>query len=301
MSNQGSINISSSNVSGNCDLKCAYNYYYSDSSLTVTNTGISISFPYDNGNTSPVIYNQQKYTVQNVQIYCPSVNIYNGQQAAGEIIVTHVAQQGGNNLYVCVPFTSSSSGTSATNLLTQLITDVSTSAPTEGENANININGFTLQSIIPKNPYYNFTSTSSQFNGDFVVFDISNAIPISQQTLTTLGNIIDPFNLQISGDALFYNSNGPTTSASGVEDDGIYISCQPTGVSEEKVNVTLSNPITNDLQDVFQNPTVLKAIQIIIGCLLFIIIFFILNFVINFITGSNVKIPSFMQNKSQNQ
>jgi len=299
MSNQGSINISSSNVTGKCDLKCAYNYYYSDSSLTVTNTGISISFPYDNGNTSPVIYNQQKYTVQNVQIYCPSVNIYDGQQAAGEIIVTHIPQQGGNNLYVCVPFIGSTSSTTATNLLTQLITDVSTSAPTEGENANININGFTLQNIIPKNPYYNFTSTSSQFNGDFVVFDISNAIPINQQTLTTLGNIIDPFNLQISGEALFYNSNGPTTSSSGVEDDGIYISCQPTGASEEQVSVTMNNPITNDLQDVFKNPAVLLAFQIIIGCLLFIIIFFILNFVINFITGSNVKIPSFMQNKQQ--
>ena len=301
MSNQGSINISSSNVTGNCHLKCSYNYYYSDSSLTVTNSGVLIGFPYDNGNTSPVIYNQQKYTVKTVQILCPSLNIYNGQQAAGEIIVIHNSQQGGNYLNVCVPFIASTSSTTATNLLTQLITDVSTSAPTEGENVNINMNGFTLQNIIPKKPYYNFASTSPNIPGDFIVFDISNAIPINQQTLTTLGNIIEPFNLQISGDSLFYNSKGPTTSASGVEDDGIYISCQPTGASEEQVSVTMNNPITNDLSDILKTPGLLLALEIIICCILFIIIFYILNLVINFITGSNVKIPSFMQNSSQNQ
>ena len=299
MSNPESINISSSTVTGKCDLKCAYNFNYSDSAIAATNTGISISFPYDTSNSSPVIYNQQPYNVQNVQIYCPSINIYNGSQAAGEIIITHTPVQGGDNLFVCVPFINSTSATTASNLLTQLITDMATSAPTEGETANININGFTLQSIVPTTPYYSFISTSSQFSGDFIVFDINNAIPIGQNTLTTLGNIIDPFNIIISGNNLFYNSNGPTTSSSGADNDGIYISCQPTGASEEEVNVITTNPITNDLmKNIFNNPTALLVFQVIIGCILFIIIFFILNFLMNIITGDGIKIPGFLKQKT---
>ena len=67
MSNQN-INISQQNVTGPCDLKCAYSFTYQESTLTAKNNGSFIMLSYDNGSVPPVLYNNQKYTVTNILI-----------------------------------------------------------------------------------------------------------------------------------------------------------------------------------------------------------------------------------------
>ena len=62
------INITTENIKGVCDLKCAYNFTYPESSLTATNDGVMISLTPDNSNTSPVVYNTQKYNVSKITI-----------------------------------------------------------------------------------------------------------------------------------------------------------------------------------------------------------------------------------------
>ena len=49
------INISTSNVAGNCDYKCSYNFKYSESSSTARNAGSMIVLTYDSTNSSSII------------------------------------------------------------------------------------------------------------------------------------------------------------------------------------------------------------------------------------------------------
>jgi len=291
------INISPQNVSGKCDLKCAYNFKYKDSNSTAKNQGVLINLTYDN-ETPPVLYNAHKYNVSNISISCPSVHIFNGASAAGEILIEHSPTNGGNILTVCIPFFLSNETSSASNLITEIIQIVSSNAPSQGESVNLNISDFNLQTIVPKKPFYSYTAIGGK--NDYIVFDIMDAIPLSNDTVTTLSQIIKPFPIPTPGNALFYNSTGPNHEAIG---DGIYISCQPTGSSEEETAVTTTTTSTSTTtNDLWDNPTVQLIFKILIGCILFISICLIFNFLYSLIiNGKMPEIPSvssFMNKKS---
>ena len=287
------INISKQNISGKCDLKCSYNFKYSETNLTAKNNGILISLSPDTENIPPVTYNNQKYNVSKIAISIPSIHIFNGATAAAEILIEHIPVKGGSQLIVCVPIISSSESSTASNLITEVIQSVSSNAPASGETTNLAINGFTLQDIVPKKPFYSYTSTSD--NADYIVFDITNAIGLSSSTLTTLQQIIKPFPVPTPGGQLFFNSSGPNTTSIG---DGIYISCQPTGSSDEETAVEYDKNVTTyDFTDLTNNPTVKLIFQIIIGCLLFIVIFMAVSYGYSYIVNGETKMPTLEQLK----
>ena len=219
------INISKQNISGKCDLKCTYNFKYTETNLTAQNFGSLIILKPDSSKIPPVTYNQQKYNVASILLISPSVHIFNGSTCAAELWIEHTSVQGGSNLLVSIPIIASSDSSTASNLITEVIQGVSSNAPANGETTNLNISGFTLQSIVPNKPFYSYTSN----NADIIVFDITNAIGLSSSTITTLQKIIKPFPIPTPGDKLFFNSSGPNTTKVG---EGIYISCKPTGSSE---------------------------------------------------------------------
>lgn len=263
------INISKQNISGKCDLKCSYNFKYSETNLTAKNYGGLIILTPDAAKIPPVTYNQQKYNVNNIILVSPSIHTFNGSTSAAELIVEHNPVQGGSQLDVAIPIVSSSNASTASNLITEIIQSVSSNAPASGETANLSISGFTLQNIVPNKPFYSYTSTND--NSDFIVFDITNAIGLSSSTITTLQKIIKPFPITTPGNKLFFNASGPNTTKIG---EGIYISCKPTGSSSEETAVTYDKmPSTYDFSNISNNPTFKTIIQIIIGCLLFIAIF----------------------------
>ena len=231
MSNQ-KINISAKNITGKCDLKCSYAFKYSESNLTAKNDGVVISITYDSTSVPPVIYNAEKYNVSKIMITSPSLHIFNDNSMPGEIIVEHIPVKGGNNLNVCLPFTSSSESSTGSDLITQVIQTVATNAPSEGDSTNLNISNFNLQNIIPRKPFFAYSTK----HYDYIVFGELNAIPLSSSTITTLQQIIKPFPLPMPNAPLFYNSKGPI---SGLQiGDGLYISCQPTGSSDEETEVS---------------------------------------------------------------
>ena len=118
-----------------------------------------------------------------------------------------------------------------------------------------------------------------------------SAIPLSSNTLTTLGQIIKPFPLPTIGNSLFFNSSGPNSS--GNVGDGIYISCKPTGSSEEETTVEYSkNTPSYDLSNMMNSPIASLIIQIIIGCILFVIVFLMFNYIYSWITTGATKLPS---------
>jgi len=273
-SNSQNINISLQNVQGKCDLKCAYSYKYQESNITAKNNGIMISLTYENTSTPPVIYNEQKYNVSNIMIVCPSIHTFNNQQSAAEIIIEHSPVLGGPLLNVGIPIISSNESSEASTFISEIIQTVSTNAPVEGESTNLNISGFTLDKIIPKKPFFNYSDNS---NTNWVVFGIIEAIPLSSSILKTLSQIIKPYSLATPGNGLFLNSKGPTNGTN--IGDGIYISCQPTGSSKEEMAVSYNkNTSNNNISSLFNNSNILLLFQILLGCILFIIIFLVLNY-----------------------
>ena len=143
--NNTSINISRQNVTAICDLKCAYNFKYPETSLTANNQGVFIIFSFDKSNTPPVVYNQQKYNVDTMMLVAPSIHIFNDATTSAELLITHTPVLGGNQLAVCVPINQSSDSSAASNLVTELIQSVATNAPAQGETIQLSLlNRFTL-------------------------------------------------------------------------------------------------------------------------------------------------------------
>jgi carbonic anhydrase len=282
------INISRKNVQGKCDLKCSYNFKYSESNSTAKNNGVMISLTYDNSNVSPVTYNNEKYTVSKIVIASPSIHIFNGSTTNAEIFIEHTPVKGGPNLMVGIPIKSSTESSTASNLITEVIQSVGTNAPSQGDSTNLNLSGFTLENIIPKKPFYSYTESETT---EWIVFDILEAIPLNNTTLSTLSQIIKPFPIPTPGTTLFFNSAGPNSG--GNIGDGIYISCKPTGSSQEETAVEYTkNTPSYDLSNMLDNPVTKTIFQIIIGCIIFIIIFSLISYAYTFITTGETKLPS---------
>lgn len=279
------INISASNVKGRCDMKCSYAFKYSESNSTAKNNGVLINLTYDSRSIPPVIYNTSKYVVENVTIVSPSIHMFNGASMPGEIIITHNPQTGGNSLKVCIPFTSSSESSTASEIISDIINKVATNAPSQGDSTNLNMS-FNLQKIVPRKPFFAYSGE----NSDWIVFGQIDAIPLSSTIITTLQQIIQPFPLPTPGGDLFYNSKGPV---SGLQlGDGIYISCQPTGSSEEEIAVEYDkNTSSFDFSNIFESPLFKLLIVIIIGCLLFIIVFYGISSFYKFLLSDAQKLP----------
>lgn len=281
------INISPKNVQGKCDLKCSYNFKYPESNSVAKNNGVMISLTYDNTGANPVLYNNQKYTVSNIFITCPSIHNFNGKKIDAEFIIEHAPVSGGQNLFVGIPIISSSEASNATNILTEVIQTVANNAPSNGESINLNMSNFTLQNIVPVKPYFSYTSAND--SSDWIVYGQQEAIPLNSSTLETLGKIIKPFPLPTPGKGLFYNSHGPSNNLGLGK--GIYISCKPTGSSKEEVPVAYDKNTTSyDLSSLLSNPNTKTIFQIIIGCVVFILLFLSLNYLYTYLTSDKPKL-----------
>ena len=279
MTTNNNIDISKYTAGNNiCDLKCAYNFDYPETNLVATNYGSIISFILDNTTSTPVVYNQQKYSVTSMAILSPSIHYFNGNQTnpAGnqvnaEIIINHTPSVSGNSLAVCIPIIQSNDTNEASNLVTNLIQSVANSANQQGQKVNINTN-ITLNTIIPNKPFYSYTSSDGN-NTDFIVFGISDAISLNSTSITSLQKFIKPYPLPTPGKNLFYNKNGPNNSNVG---DGIYIQCNPVGASKDEVPVEYSK--NSSSFDIFSGNNE-NAIKIFLQILFVIFIFGILVFI----------------------
>lgn len=290
MSNNSSINISPKNIAGKCDLKCAYQFKYPVSTLTAKNNEVMITLTYENNSNPAVVFNENKYNVSNIYIYSPSLHYFNNNKTIGEVIIEHYPVSGGENLYVSIPLIQSGDVNSGSKLISDVIISVARSAPAKNDYVNINIQDFTLQNIVPKSPFYNYTG-SGNMPGQFIVYGLNNAIPITKSTAEVLGKILNPYDLILTGDKLFFNSKGPNTS---LKDQGIYISCKPTGTSSETTEVEMQKSSnTFEFGSLFQDnrETVQLVFKIFLVSAICIAFIFALNAGYNFIVSGNNGIP----------
>jgi len=288
-SNTQTIDITKQNISGHCDLKCSYNFNYNASNSVATNKGVYISLSYDKGTSSPVIYNNQKYYVSNINIYNNSLHKFDGNFVSSELIIEHTPDLGGDLLYVCIPIITSQNNSSASNTLGEIIKVVTNNAPAQGETTNLNISNFNLNDIIPKKPYYAYTGTNG-LQGQVIVFGLNYAIALSSSIITSLTKIIKTYPLTIGGGNLFFNKMGPNNKS--ISNDGIYISCQPTGSSKEEMQVSNTNSSysNNNFADIFNNSNVNYILKFVFFLIFFIVIFILLNFGYNRLSSSPTKL-----------
>lgn len=254
-----------------CSLKCEYAFKYQISSLYGRNNGDYLSFSFDQQQSTPVLFNKEKYYVESMRLYRQSLHTFNGAKADAELIIIHNHLAGTNNLLVCIPIMSVSSNTDT---LDRIISQMGEKANKEGETANINLNSFSLQNIVPSKPYYYYNGTLpySPCNGnyEYVVFDKKNALQINSSSLRLLNSLIQESNYGVKEpkNGFYYNKSGPRTNlATGGEDD-IYIECNPTGEDGEilvpKSKKSLGLDFGDTMSKIIGN-TIFKIIVIIIA------------------------------------
>jgi len=283
------MNISPQNITGTCNLKCAVSFNYNTSNSTATNYGQYIQLTYEASSTPQITYNTAKYNVSTIQLYSPSLHLYNNAKADAEIIISHTPINGGSQLVVCIPINTSGSTTDGSQIITDIFKAVSSNAPSMGTSTTQGINEFTLNDIVPMKPYYSYTNESK----DFIVYGIQYAISVDNKALETLKKCIKLNSITLpSGPSLFSNPDGP--SSSNVGDGSIYIDCQPTNSSEEEIemNVNIKSPVSYDvgsyMLDILNNPIFL----ILCSSIIFVIILMIIHKLISHFTSDSGIIPS---------
>ena len=258
--NQNTMNITQRSVYGKCNLKCSFSSKYEISNSSATNNDIYVSVSYDKQSMPPVLFNYQKYNVSSIKIYSPSLHLYDGAKVQGEIIIEHQPVTSGSVLNVCVPIVQSSDNSKAGQVVSQIIEKVAANAPSKGNTTKLNLDGFTLQNIIPNKPYFNYTN---QAGVNHILFSKLDAIPVNQTLLTSLSKIIKPYQLTIQESKLFFNSDGPNTK-NDLAKQGIYISCNPTGDSEETTNITNHKIHSFDVSSIFNNQNLVNFVSFFI-------------------------------------
>ena len=261
------IDISLQNISGKCDLKCAYSFNYPVSSCNVTNRGTYISIGYDSSNNPPVTYNANLYTVKEIRVYQPSLHSFANQKSVGEILIIHISNKGGKPLLVCVPLEENNSNTKASSYLTSIVDTMSKNAPSDGESTNVSINDFTLNEIVPKKPFFSYSAIQPYQpcvgNVDIIVFGkAAGSCPITSDTLQQMKLIISAniYTTKTSANdpLLFYNSTGP--GSANLIDDEIFIDCKPVNSSSEETTITKetntssSSSSSTTTENITQNP-----------------------------------------------
>jgi len=283
-----SINIEKSNVAGDCNTKCAYSFDYKDCGLTASNDGSQITYGIDPApSVPPVLYNNNQYLPSKIVIVYPSTHKYDGYTVDAELIVQHNPVNGGSPLSVYIPIIKSTDTSSASILVSQMITDVAAKAPNSGNKiASVSgVENFSLNTIVPRVPFYSYSKSGQ----DNIVFGLSSAIPLSGSILDDkLKKITRPVPSQPNDTStkVYYNASGPKSS---LADQGIYIDCQPTGSSGEVELVQAKNPPIYDLDTITKDPTVFMILQLLMSCLIFIVIYFLISYGFAFMTGSEVK------------
>ena len=284
MSNE--INISPKNVEGKCDNKCSYDFEYSNTNLVATNIGTLIMLKCENASKPHVFYNNEKYTSNFMFIASPSVHKFNNHTLAAELLIEHECVTGGKKLIVCIPIIESNNSNTATSLITEVINNVAANAPKGGEKTNINMSDFNLNSIVPSKPFYAYAGNDMHGqSSNFIVFGVIHAIPLNSNVLSTLNQIIKPNSIQAMGGSIFYNSKGPGKK----NDDGIYISCKPTGSSTEETTVVTSTT-SDSSESLWNDPNGKIFIEVLLGIIGFLFLFSMLNYAYVYMTGNPVHL-----------
>jgi carbonic anhydrase len=246
------ININSDYNKKECSLKCNFSFNYNNSDTTITNKGKYLTLTYDTPSTSkpPVSFSNKNYIVNEIRIYRNSLHTYGNatddEHAAAEMLIYHNSDTTNNPLVVCVPIIITSDVTNSSkmfkNFLNLMATTKKNSSPKRDNTGSLNLNDF-----VPNKPFYSYIGSAAdercEVKKHYLVYDIKNAINMSQESFNKLEKIITKSNIDIQPNKnVYYNKTGPQNTIDNSDD--IYIKCQPTD-SKGKTNEELYNLYDN--------------------------------------------------------
>jgi hypothetical protein len=294
------MNISKASMGNTCGERCAFAFQFDLSShCNAYNNGTSIGLSYDAGSISPILFNNNKYNLyppsESIALVFPSYHTYDGSKTTGELIISTQCPNNGTLLYICVPM-STQSGTS--NPLLNEIFDSIIKAPLTQNNPEINLNltNYTLNSILPKKPYFFYESLNNETNivSNCIAFGLQDGIALTSDYASQLTALVSPLPADFlfippnENRYLFYNPDGPMKMNNGIGDQ-IYIDCSPTGnsVETEDVTFTKGTPQPNmDLLETLTTDGVIYALMFV----LFVGVLFLLNMFFSKITGPSAPV-----------
>lgn len=234
------INISTTANVLSCEVFCSYMHQYKDSACTATYYTDHIKLSYDATTSAAVTFNNEGYNVREVNIYAPSIHMYNGSSADAEMLIIH--DGAGKKLIVSIPLVQSNNTATSATILNDIIEKFSSTVDKTKTNDSqlINVQNYNMENFIPNSPYYfymggaPFSPCDGQYS--FVVFDKTKSpVTISSDTLKILTGLIQPSGIKaVSRSDYYYNSSGPNVKpGSRGNKDEIYIECNPTGEDGE--------------------------------------------------------------------
>jgi carbonic anhydrase len=264
------------NITGNtehtCSMKCSYAFTYPLTNLTLENVGQYLRFGPEPQATAPVVFNNAKFTVQEMRLYQPSLHTFGGRHVAGELVVVHTNISGGHGLLVCVPVMENGPIGDGTGILAGLVERAAQSAPSSGGNAgSITLPTFTFGKFIPySSPFFTYVGTLpyTPCNGQYSIVVMSESGGVGVDSLITqkMQRVLtaNTYKIHTNPGGLFYNSKG--ASSSSISSGAIYIECQPTGEDGQvMVHKKVGAPWLDELESKFPNAMkVAKALLIAI-------------------------------------
>jgi hypothetical protein len=279
------INIDTNKKYESCVEKCSFNFNYpSKTHLQITNRDnslmMSFSDPVDQKLTK-VTYNNADYKIFGFFLTWPCPISFNGKKLDGALLVLHISTTG-KMLLVCVPIKKSEYSSSES--LSMILDESSKLANKPNAVFNYQYDNFSLQDLIPDKPFYNYGFQ----NADFIVFDPINAITIDSKKFTNIFQKIVKLNAESlpMPTAIYYNDKGPNLEKLN---DGIYISCNPTGESSDLVDI--SKPKNNVSFGAYNN-NVMMLLKIIIGALLMVFVFSCISAIFSYFSPKVKKVAT---------
>lgn len=196
-----------------CSEKCALTYFYGESKCTITNKKDNFG-NYLEINCFDSPKNDVNFglvgdlIIHSVKLFRPSLNVYNGDKADAEIILTHYG--GGRNVYLCIPIVVNEKRGSSAKWFQQIIPF----APTFKQGTvSIGVSHFTLNHIIPKSSFVVYEGGVFCWgNGKddvAIIYEKENAINMKSGNFSTLKTLITPHSYNTyPGQYLQYSSEG---------------------------------------------------------------------------------------------
>ena len=221
------INITRTNQ--NCNADCMYSYKYNThSSCILNNRGGYLEIKTDG--PDDVKLNGLGMSVSQVRLYRPSIHLFNGSQAAAELIIQHGGA--GQNLLVCIPIQIKTGSGPSNKFFTQIIPYISS---TKGEAQTVNVSNWSLNQVLNYNvPYYYYLGAFpyEPCNGQqsTIVFDVQHSAKINQSDFDMLESQLTetpmPKIHKNSTGMLIYNSAGTKNPGDNGSDFDI-VECVP--------------------------------------------------------------------------
>ena len=171
--------ISNIDVLDKCSVICEYKSNYPACRGTIKNKGSYLSIIMDQCNVD-VTYNREKFALEEVRIYQPSLHAWDNKKADGEIIIIHKRKRINDKpdeCFVCIPIKMGGAGNQWFSFMAMVPPFYENSEPVA---KSINIPNWTLNTIIPQGNYYNYQATSplNGHNGsvEIIVYSLDQAV-----------------------------------------------------------------------------------------------------------------------------